>query len=464
MIANVALLAWPIISLVFYLTMPAGRATIWTLLGGYLLLPVLTSFDFPGLPAFDKDLIPNLTVMVLAPIMARRGEFRWPRSVTVNLLMLLFVLVPIGTTLTNRDTLTIGSMVLPGLDWWETISYSVSNALALAPFILGAALLNTERGHRDILKALVMGALLYSLPVLAEIRLSPFLLEKVYGVDNGLFMQQFRYGGFRAMVFLGHGLLISTFFAMALVAAIGLWRMKVRMVSLPMGLIAAFLVVILILNKTIGVIVLVAFLLPLFLFLNSRKYLTVVLGIAMLIVAYPFLRGTDLLPVRSFTEAIRPLSPERADSFKFRLDNEDLLLHRASMKPWFGWGRFGRSRVIILTDWGDTRDITTTDGGWVIAIGITGWAGYIACFGLLAYPFLRAFRLRRSPLPLASMTLVTLLLLNVLDLIPNSSLRPITWLIAGALAGMTAASLRKGAEARESNRRHTVAGTPALQN
>ena len=452
MIASIALLAWPVVSLVLYLTMPVGRATIWTLLGGYLLLPVIASFDLPGLPSFDKDSIPNLTVLILAPIMARRGEFRWPRSKTFNLLILLFVLVRIGTTITNRDAITIGSVVLPGLDWWETMSYSVSNALILAPFILGAAMLNTERGHRDLLKAFVLGALIYTLPVLAEIRLSPFLLNKIYGIYNDLFLQQIRYGGFRAMVFLGHGLLISAYFAMALMAAIGLWRMKIRMFSLPMALIAALFVLVLILNKTIGPIVLLALFVPLFLVLNSRKYLTIVLGVAMLIIAYPFLRGTDLAPVRSFSEAIRPLSPERADSFKFRLDNEDLLLSRASIKPWFGWGRFGRSRVIILTDWGETRDITTTDGAWVIAIGISGWAGYIATFGLLTYPFLRAFRLRRLPLPIASVTLLTLLLLNVVDLIPNSSLRPITWLIAGALAGMTAASLRKGTESRAARR------------
>jgi hypothetical protein len=38
--------------------------------------------------------------------------------------------------------------------------------------------------------------------------------------------------------------------------------------------------------------------------------------------------------------------------------------------------------------------------------------------------------------------------LNLLDLVPNSSLRPITWLIAGALAGMSAASLHLAPRAR----------------
>jgi O-antigen ligase len=94
--------------------------------------------------------------------------------------------------------------------------------------------------------------------------------------------------------------------------------------------------------------------------------------------------------------------------------------------------------VFVVTAWGSTTDVTLTDGTWIIILGTGGWLGYVSLFGLLCYPFWHLYRRRRSDISPATLALVAMLLFNVLDLIPNSSLRPITWLIAGALAGFTA--------------------------
>lgn len=439
MIAYGALLLWPLVSLALYMMLPAGRATIWTVLAGYLILPVGLSFDFPGVPPMDKGIIPNLCALILAPLMARRGEFRWPRSVTVNVLLLVLVLSPFATALTNGDPISIGPLNLPGLGFREGLASAVGTALQAVPFVLGAALLGSERGHRDVLIALVLAALVYSLPMLAEIRLSPFLQARLYGISQeGAFAQQVRGSGFRSMMFLGHGLLVSTFIAMALLAAIGLARMRARPLGLPMVAVAVYLAVLLLLNKSLGPAIFAIMLgLPL-LFMQQRRALTLALGIALLLVTYPAVRAANVLPLGAVADAISMVSAERAESFEFRLRNEDILLARAEQRPLFGWGSFGRNRVIVATNYGTASDSSVTDGTWVIAMGASGWAGYIALFGLLTYPFWRAFRLRRSHVSIATVTLLATHLLNVIDLIPNSSLRPITWLIAGSLAGMVA--------------------------
>lgn len=440
-IAHAALLVWPLVALILYLTLPAGRATIWTILGGYLLLPVLTVFDFPGVPPFNKDSVPALCALLLAPIMARRGEFRWPSSPLVNLLMAVYVLMPFVTGLGNTASISVGSVVLPGMGIKESMRAAFENLLQVGPFILGAALLGNERGHRDLLMAFMLAALAYSIPMLIEIRLSPILQRLVYGVmQSGYFQQQMRYGGFRSIVFLGHGLLVSTFCAMALIAAIGLWRMRVRLFGVSAGLIALYLAVILLLNKSIGAIILAAILAPLVYLMRPRRLFGLGLLLAGMIVLYPALRGADLIPVNRVTHLIEKVSDERAQSWSFRLKNEDMLLKRAQEKPLFGWGIYGRNRVLMLTEWGETKDVSPTDGTWVILVGMYGWIGYIACFGLLTYPFWRGFRLRSKAIPIASATLLMMHLLNLLDLIPNSSLRPITWIIAGALANMVVAS------------------------
>lgn len=445
LIAQGALIVWPVVALVLFMTMPVGRAVIWTILAGYLLLPVGVDFDLPGLPPMDKSSIPNLVAILLAPLFARRGEFRWPRSVVLKLLILAWVLVPIGTMLTNGEPLIVGRSVRPGLGWWDGLSLVIGNALELVPFLLGAALLAHEQGHRDIVRAFVLAALIYSLPVLAEIRLSPFLQGRVYGVASvEFFLQQVRQGGFRAMVFLGHGLLVSTFLAMGILGACGLWKARMKLLGMPAFLLAAFLAVVLLLNKSTGATLLVVVLVPAFLFIRQRTFLALVFLIGAIVATYPMVRGTNLLPLQSMIHMAGHISSQRADSLAFRVRNEDLLLDRASEKPIFGWGGFARNRVIVERGWGSGfSDITVTDGTWVIVAGIFGWAGYLACFGLLCYPFLRSFRLRRTGVPLMTLTLLTMHLLNVIDLIPNSSLRPLTWLIAGALANMARAHIRE---------------------
>lgn len=448
LIAQGALIIWPVVALVLFMVLPAGRAVIWTILAGYLLLPVGVSFDLPGVPAMDKSSIPNLVAIMLAPLFARHGEFKWPRSMIIKLLMLAWVLVPIGTMLNNGEPLIVGMSMRPGLGWWEALSLAIGNALEIVPFLLGAALLAHEQGHRDIVKAVVLAALVYSLPVLAEIRLSPFLQAWVYGSGSvEFFLQQMRGNGFRAMVFMGHGLLVSTFLAMAVIGALGLWKARAKLMGLPASLIAAYLAVVLLLNKTMGATLLVLILAPALLLVRQRTLLALIFLTGALVATYPLARGTNLLPLQSIIDAAGQISPARAESLEFRVRNETLLLNRASEKPIFGWGSYGRNRVIVEQSWGQGfTDLTVTDGTWIIVAGTFGWAGYITCFGLLCYPFLRGFRLRRNVLPVVTLTLLMMHLLNVLDLLPNSSLRPLTWLIAGALANMTRLGMRGSGE------------------
>ena len=73
---------------------------------------------------------------------------------------------------------------------------------------------------------------------------------------------------------------------------------------------------------------------------------------------------------------------------------------------------------------------------WIITVGVSGWFGYIAQFGLLTVPIilLTLYR-RRLDLSLATSGLCLVLTANLIDMIPNATLTPVTWLIAGALMG-----------------------------
>ena len=128
-------------------------------------------------------------------------------------------------------------------------------------------------------------------------------------------------------------------------------------------------------------------------------------------------------------------SKERASSLEFRFDHEQKLLERASERFWFGWGRYGRSR--IYDEYGGDRSVT--DGYWIITLGQFGFIGFMAAFLLLTLPvFYAASALKftnslRESLSLAALALIVAI--GVIDLLPNASLRPWTLLITGALYG-----------------------------
>lgn len=419
--------------------MSARKAIIWTILAGFLLLPVKTGFDAPGIPNLDKTLIPNLAVLAWALIFARFKVIALPRNKVLVGLMVLYVTSPLFTMLNNQAPLQLSVSTLPGMTLYDALSLIFEQLIELIPFLVAYNAFKTETDVREVLKALVMAALAYSILILWEVRVSPQLHSQIYGFFPHSFSQQFRAGGFRAVVFLGHGLVVAIFVAISTVAAIGLWRNRTRVLGLPGIAYSAYLMFVLILCKSVGALVL-AFAVGLATYLLRFRTMISILAISGLIIAaYPALRGANLFPISTIANISADFSSDRASSLQTRIDNEEILLEKAAQKPIFGWGNWGRDRV-YKTHWTGTfdYDATVTDGTWIIVISTFGWAGYIACFGILAYPTARAFRYRRQFAKFPSFViLLAVLVTNLFDLLPNSSLTPITWLIAGTLAGFT---------------------------
>ena len=197
-----------------------------------------------------------------------------------------------------------------------------------------------------------------------------------------------------------------------------------------------WLLVILFFCKSFGPIAIALILLPVVLFMSPRKQIVVAAVIAGIVLLYPVLRGAGLIPVDKVLGWVQTVNEERAYSFAFRLRNEDALLDRANEKPLTGWGTWGRNRVYDPVGGWDT---STTDGAWIIVIGTTGWLGYIAFFGLLTIPtMILCLRRRLLNVSRATSGLAVVMAANLIDLLPNASITPLTWLIGGALAGRCA--------------------------
>jgi hypothetical protein len=136
-------------------------------------------------------------------------------------------------------------------------------------------------------------------------------------------------------------------------------------------------------------------------------------------------------------QANRYINEERASSLGFRLRNEDLLAQKALEHPWFGWGGWGRSRV--FDDFG--RDLSVTDGGWIIALGQYGFLGLAGTFGILLLPCFMAIRRFGNQLVTTTtaapiVALMATVSLFAIDSLLNDFPNPIYLLCAGAVGSV----------------------------
>ena len=461
-LAYVVLLAWPLVVVVLFRRLPLPAALVWSILGGYLFLPPATGFDLPVLPPLDKSTVPSFAAAVMCLLHARKARHarrgpaarvegpdrtvQWPVLICLGLLAGGIVL----TGRTNTDGFFAGpGRFMAGLGLYDIGSLMLNTMVMLLPFLLARRFLATADARETLLRVLLTAALVYSLLILVEVRFSPQLNRWVYGFHAHSFAQQIRFGGFRPTVFIEHGLRVALFVTMALLAAAVLWkrdpepsqpgRGRRRGARIPLrrryaGPIVLWLILVLILTKTVGAAVIALLLLPVVAFLTPRAQVLLAATLALAVLVYPMLRGAGLVPTDTLTSWAVAIDEDRAESLAFRFDNEDILLERAQERPLAGWGGWGRNRVY---DPRTGEDISVTDGTWIIFIGIYGWIGYIARFGLLTLPIILLVRQRRIDRVTAGLAVV--LVANLVDLIPNSGLTQMTWLIAGALSAYSPA-------------------------
>jgi hypothetical protein len=465
LLAYVALIVWPLVAIALYATRPVVQATLWTMLGAQLLLPVGTFFKIEMIPQLDKYSIPSLCVLVGCMVATARPFRLWRKFGPVEGLMLVFLFSPVATSLLNTDPIYIGQSVIPGVGLYDGLSATLGQFIVLVPFLIGRQFVRRPEDLQAVFMTLVIAGLGYSLLLLFEIRMSPQLHFWFYGYYPSDFIQQIRDGGsFRPMVFMGHGLITSFFAMTAALAAAVLWRAKIQVVrSAPGGAITAYLGIVLILCKSGAALAYGAILIPLVRWAKPRMQAKVALALVLLALSYPITRMSHLFPINTLVDVSAGISEQRAGSLRFRFDQEEQLLQHASDRLFFGWGRFGRNRIFLENWEGLAGDASVTDGRWIITLGQFGLIGFIAEFGLLgASVFFAASSLRAAESFRHTVLLTGLALLvaaNIIELLPNSTLLPWTWLLVGTLLGASEASIARSRRLTEQAR--VVSPAPA---
>lgn len=456
----IALFGWPVIVAILFQRLPLKSAVIWSIVGGYLLLPSqsFVEVDLPLLPPIDKQLVPGLAAAIFAVLtlrkraqaqllQARRGRpvagplaedtgpilDGWmPKSMVGRLLIITMFVGGAMTVLTNRDILVAGPYFIGGLAINDFLSTMANVATVVLVVLIGRKFLSDEESHRRLMRIFCVAAVAYAFLALFEVRMSPRLNIMVYGFFPHAWDQHFRDGGWRPLVFLDHALHLGIFLSYALIGTAAMIRVAEGRRKIAYILAVPWLLLTIYMAKTMGALLIAAALMPAVFFLSVRLQLIAATVIAAVALTYPMLRGADIVPTEEIIEFVEDYNPDRAWSLGYRFDNEDLLLEKANERPLFGWGGQGRSRYYDE----EGRDIAIADGVWVIIMGVYGWIGYIGLFGLLTIPvMLLALRKRTYGVGLATSGLCLMLSANLIDLLPNASMSQVCLLMGGALLG-----------------------------
>lgn len=442
-LATLALALWVPLGITAFLVLRPPVAAAAVLLGGALLLPERVAFDFPLVPPLGKGLIAVLSALLGALFAAPRQLAAARLGSGPERVLVVLMLGGLATGVTNGDVVHQGPLAIEPLGLYGGLSLALQDLLYYGvPFVIGRALFVRYRDLRFLLMFLAAAGLVYAVPIAYELRMAPVLHKTVYGFHQHQFVQTLRFGGYRPMVFMPHGLALSLFVLTAALAAVGVARARLTLFGLNANLAAVVLSGLLVACKSLGAMLYGAVLLPIAALVPPRLQVGAAALVAVLVIAAPLVRMELPEAAQALPDLFRPLSERRADSLASRLESEDALLERADERPWLGWGP-GRERVYDQ----ETGSDGAVDGYWVLRLAQRGIVGLAASFALLLWPVFtaahrfRALRSRRERRLVAALALIVAI--SSADLIPNGFLLPSQVFLAGALAGLVTALTRR---------------------
>jgi hypothetical protein len=421
---------------IFFFLRPVQAALV-VALGAEMFLPERVSFKLPFMPFFDKHNLPYLCVFIACLLRCPARVTKLPKQRWIVVLALLLLAGGVATGLTNTDALVFGAngqVFIPGLTLKDGFYMGISNFVGtFLPLYLGYALFRKPEDFDQLFAGLAVAGLVYIPFAMVELRMSPQWHRWIYGYAQHEFQQTIRWGGYRPMVFMSHGLVLARFFLAATCSLVLLARYRRVLVGLPVRVLAWTQFLVLVACKSTGAIVFALAGIPLLALARPKRQLFVAMLLAYTIVLYPALRMSGIFPVGRILEAAGSVQTERADSLAVRFQNEDALLAHARDRIFFGWGEYDRNAV--HDEEGEKTSVL--DGYWIIQLSINGIVGFITAFAPLLIPVLWARRLLPTIAGDKDQRVVAgvafLLTLLTLDLLPNGLLACYPYFIAGAL-------------------------------
>ena len=202
-----ALFLWLPVVVGIFVSQPPRKAVVISFVFAWLALPNI-GYSLPGLPDYTKM---SATVMgvLLSALAFDQARLMSVRPRWYDAPMIIWCICPFGSAVTS------------GLGPYEGMSAVLEQIMSWGlPYLIGRAYFTDLAGLRELALGIAIGGLCYAPLCLVEIRLSPFLKNKVYGIFN---WEAMRYGGYRPTVFLSGGLELGMWMANSTLVAYQLW-------------------------------------------------------------------------------------------------------------------------------------------------------------------------------------------------------------------------------------------------
>jgi hypothetical protein len=430
--AYIMFIIWPVLAVLIYKKFPIISATVYCILGAVLFLPAKFIIDFPLLPPINKELVAIISAIFSLIFIKGVKVNIFTSNPLAKFIIICLLILPTITAFTNLDSVYNGVKWLPPLTIFDAFSSTINMLFLILPFAIGYKLISDNNSFIELSNAIVVLGIFYAILIVYEARMSPQLQSSVYGFFPHSWIQQIRFGGFRPVVFLGHGLIVAIFTAMWLTLIVSKYKYSKQLYQLPTVLWVILFAVLMLLTRSIGAIILgYMSLLVITLFKPKMISITSILLFA-IIMLYPSLSLLNIFPHEELTDLAYYISEDRAGSLAFRFFHETTLLNHAYDKMLFGWGGWGRN---ILPN-------SVIDGYWIIIFSMMGITGFLLIFGLFGLGIINSFKvIRNISLPQKTSLLLShymlLMVILLIDQIPNSSMNVFFWFLSGGLVGWT---------------------------
>lgn len=477
--SQAALYAAVPLALLCFLVLKPRRAVMAAYIGGWMFLPVF-GIKVPGIPDLSKLSATSFGVLFGATLFDFRTVFKF-RPNWYDLPMLGWCLFPYVTSVKN------------GLGHWDGFSNVFFQVSTWGiPYFIGRVYFKDWAAFRELAVAILVGGLVYIPFCLFEIKFSPQLHKTLYGRAAHAFGQEKRWGGYRPQVFMESGLAVGMWMTAASLVGVWMWvngSLK-KVWGLPLGGLLCVLLPTTVLCKSTGAL----------LFLTSGlatlfwiKYVRNPLPLLLLLLippTYMYQRASLNWDGEWLKEqATKMFGEERGQSLATRINAENTLTQHAlndAPDKWFGFGKWdindssvapwriyqvwekenkalaeehtkwvkdarGKLRKSTWTVNGPTytvrKDMTISDGLWVITLGQYGLASLTALtasllLGAVVMLIRVPMRFWDHPMVAPAAALSVLLVLDMCDNLLNGMVNPVFMLALGGICGI-GPSIRK---------------------
>jgi hypothetical protein len=423
------LFGWIPLTIFFFFKFKSHHAVLFSVIGGWLLLPT-AGFDLPGLPEYTKSTSIAIGLISGGWLSGARQQVRYNFSI-YDIPMFLWCISPFISSMTNK------------LGLYDGLSTAFQQVVVWGiPYIAARIYFDTSDKLYDLCIGIIIGGLVYLPLCLYEIRMSPELNKTLYGFFPHSWLQHKRYGGWRPIVFMHHGLMVALWMATSSIALFWLWREKkiLQIKGLPASFIVVALFITTVLCKSANGWVALA--IGSGFYFVYRKFETN-LPFRLLLLSVPIYAGFRISGIISGediqTLATSIFDAERVSSLSIRILQEDLFIKKAMESPLFGWGGYNRGWPVDPIT-GEVQ-IKWVDSLWLITFSKNGFFGLVSMLAaLLTGPWL-IFRSNRKNMQqhgiptLISTILGLVIVLFMIDCLVNGMINPIYTMISGSLVG-----------------------------